>query len=139
VIVLDTNVLSELARTRPDERVVAWLDSLAEAEVATTAITAAELRYGVARLPTGHRKDELAEAVRVTLDEDFADRALSFDAAAAEEYASVVAARERIGRPVSVQDAQIAAICRVLSATLATRNTSDFEDTGIGLLDPWHG
>jgi len=137
VIILDTNVISELSRHVPDPGVLAWLDSLEISEVATTAITAAELRYGVARLPEGHRKRELTVMIRGILSEDFYGRILPFDERASARYADIVTGREKIGRPVGVADAQIAAICRDLGATLATRNTSDFEETGIELIDPW--
>ncbi len=137
MILLDTNVLSELIRPEPDERVTQWLDSLDAAAVATTAITAAELLYGVARLPAGRRKERLSEAIRGLIEEDFEGRVEAFDAPAATHYADIVSDRETAGRPISVADAQIAAICRKLEATLATRNTSDFKDTGIELLDPW--
>jgi toxin FitB len=137
VIVLDTNVISELARQVPDAGVLAWLDSLELSEVATTAVTAAELRYGVARLPDGHRKRELTVVIRGILAEDFHGRVLPFDDRASIRYADVVTGRERIGRPIGVADAQIAAICRDSGAILATRNTADFEETGIELIDPW--
>ena len=137
MIILDTNVISELSRHVPDPGVLAWLDSLEISEVATTAITAAELRYGVARLPEGHRKRELTVMIRGILSEDFYGRILPFDERASARYADIVTGREKIGRPVGVADAQIAAICRDLGAILATRNTSDFEETGIELIDPW--
>lgn len=137
MIVLDTNVLSEFIRREPDEGVTRWLDSLDAAAVATTAITAAELLYGVARLPAGRRKERLSEAVRGLIEEDLDGRIEPFDATAATHYADLLSDREAAGRPISVADAQIAAICRKLGATLATRNTSDFEYTGIKLLDPW--
>jgi toxin FitB len=137
VIVLDTNVISELARQVPDSGVLYWLDSLEASEVATTAITAAELRYGVARLPGGRRKRELAVVIRGILAEDFHGRVLPFDERASVRYAEVVTGRQQIGRPIGVADAQIAAICRDLGATLATRNIPDFEETGIELVDPW--
>jgi toxin FitB len=137
LIILDINVLSELSRQDPDERVLAWFDSQAAAQTGTTAITAAELLYGVARLPDGRRKTGLAEAVRGILDDDLAGRVEPFDAPAAAYYAAIVSARERAGRPISTADAQIAAICRKLRAVLATRNARDFEHTGIELVDPW--
>jgi toxin FitB len=137
VIVLDTNVISELARQVPDPGALTWLDSLEISEVATTAVTAAELRYGVARLPDGHRKRELAVVIRGLLTEDFYGRVLPFDERASVRYADIVTGRERIGRPIGVADAQIAAICRDSGAILATRNTADFEETGIELIDPW--
>ena len=137
MIVLDTNVISELARQVPDPGALTWLDSLEISEVATTTVTAAELRYGVARLPDGHRKRELAVVIRGLLTEDFYGRVLPFDERASVRYADIVTGRERIGRPIGVADAQIAAICRDSGAILATRNTADFEETGIELIDPW--
>jgi toxin FitB len=137
VIVLDTNVISELTRYVPDPGVLSWLDELPVGELATTAVTAAELRYGVARLPSGHRKRELTVAISGLLNEDFYGKVLPFDERAAIRYADIVASRERAGRPIDVADAQIAAICRDLGATLATRNIADFEETGIPLIDPW--
>ena len=137
MIVLDTNVISELARQVPDPGVLSWLDALAVSDVATTAITAAELRYGIARLPDGHRKRELTVIIRGILTEDFHGRVLPFDERSSVQYADIVTSRERIGSPVVIADAQIAAICRDLSAILATRNTADFEETGIELVNPW--
>ena len=137
MIVLDTNVISELTRQAPAPGVISWLDSLAAAEVSTTAITAAELLYGVAKMSAGHRKAELAAAVHGLLSDDFHGRVLSFDEHAAGRYADIVTDRERLGRPIGVADAQIAAICRTVDATLATRNTNDFEETGIELINPW--
>jgi hypothetical protein len=137
VIVLDTNVISELARRMPDPGVLSWLDSLEISDVATTAVTAAELRYGIGRLPDGRRKQELTVVIRGILTEDFHGRVLPFDEHSSVQYADIVTGRERNGRPIGVADAQIAAICRDLGATLATRNTADFEETGVELIDPW--
>ncbi|HXE44605.1 MAG TPA: type II toxin-antitoxin system VapC family toxin [Conexibacter sp.] len=137
MIVLDTNVLSELMRRRPVARVVRWVDEQDASVLAITAVTVAELLYGVARLADGARKTELAAAVAALVREDFAGRVLPFDIAAAQHYADLVADRERQGRPVSVSDAQIAAICRCHGTDLATRNVRDFEGTGITVLDPW--
>ena len=137
MIVLDTNVISELARQVPDSGVLSWLDSLEVSGVVTTAVTAAELRYGVARLPDGNRKRELTVVVRGILTEDFHGRVFPFDERASVRYADIVTGRERSGRPIGVADAQIAAICRDLDGTLATRNIADFEETGIELINPW--
>jgi predicted nucleic acid-binding protein len=139
VILLDTNVLSELVRPEPDQGVLDWLDALDAGRVATSAITVAELLYGVARLPEGRRKQRLAAAIGELIDQDLAGRVHPFDKPAAQHYGQLVDERERAGMPISVADAQIAAICRALGATLATRNTSDFEDTGVKLIDPWKG
>jgi hypothetical protein len=138
VIVLDTNVISELAHRVPDAGVLTWLDSLEISDVATTAVTAAELRDGLARLPDGRRKRELSVVIRGILTEDFHGRVLPFDERSAVQYADIVADRERIGRPIGVADAQIASICRDVGAMLATRNTPDFEETGVKLVNPWN-
>ena len=137
MIVLDTNVLSELMRERPAASVVQWLDARDTDSLAITAITVAELLYGVARLKDGARKTRLATAVGALVDEDFDGRVLPFDAAAAVHYAEVVSGRERRGRPINTADGQIAAISRSHDAALATRNVRDFEATGVDVLDPW--
>jgi toxin FitB len=137
VIVLDANVISELARQEPDSAVLSWLDAQEASTLATTAIAAAELLYGVARLPDGRRKRELSVVIRGILAEEFHGRVLPFDARASVWYTEIVAGRDRIGRPIAVADAQVAAICRDVGATLATRDTADFEETGIELIDPW--
>ena len=137
MIILDTNVISELTRPVPDPGVITWLDSLPAEETAITAITAAELRYGVRRMPDSRRKMGLSEAVNTLITNDFRDRVEPFDVLAADHYADVVTAREHAGHPISTSDAQVAAICRVLNATLATRNTADFTGIGVDLIDPW--
>jgi toxin FitB len=137
VIVLDTNVVSELMRHTPDEGVVRWVDAFLYGEVFITAVTAAELMHGVARLPVGERKAVLATRVSELLTEDFDDQILPFDHLAAEHFALISATREAGGRPMSLADAQIAATCRRYGASLATRNTKDFADTGVVVLDPW--
>jgi len=137
LIVVDTSVISELTRQTPAPAVVSWLDALPAGEVATTAITAAELLYGVARLPDGRRKTGLSVAVNELLKDDFEGRVLSFDQLAAGRYAEVVSGRDQLGSPIGKADAQIAAICSAVGATLATRNTAHFVDTGIELINPW--
>jgi predicted nucleic acid-binding protein len=136
MIVLDTNVLSELMRPKPEPAVLAWLSWQISADLRTTAVTAAEIRYGIARLPDGNRKHDLARAA----DELFAafpDQILPFDDAAAAAYAAIVTRRDRAGTPVDGFDGQIAAICAVHRATLATRNTKDFDLTGVPTTNPW--
>lgn len=137
MIVLDTNVVSELMRLAPAELVVEWVDRHSSVEVHLTAITVAELLYGVARLPDGQRKAALAVLVEAMLIEDFDHRVIPFDEAAAAHYADIVVRRERSGRPISTADAQIAATCRSHGAMLATRNVDAFTDTGIVVTDPW--
>jgi toxin FitB len=137
LIVLDTNVVSELMRPLPNELVVAWVDGQSARESYISAITLAELLYGVGRLPSGFRKNELARQIEAMVNEDFAGRVLAFDQAAAAHYADIVVLRERIGRPVSAADAQIAAITRSHGAKLATRNVTDFADVSLDLVNPW--
>lgn len=137
MIVLDTNVVSELMRRESDRNVLAWVDHYPAELVFLTAITAAELLYGIARLPDGDRKNVLATRTRGLLEEDFAGRVLAFTPDAAAMYADIVVSRERQGRPISMADAQIAATCRIHGADLATRNVKDFADTGLRVLDPW--
>lgn len=136
-MVLDTNVVSELMRQAPEPGVVSWVDRFSAADVVVTAVTAAELMYGVARLPDGRRKQELHTEVEGLLNDDFRDQILPFDVPAATHYAEIVAARERAGRPIGMADAQIAAICRRWGTGLATRNVDDFADTGIDPVNPW--
>nr|WP_315594632.1 type II toxin-antitoxin system VapC family toxin [uncultured Cupriavidus sp.] len=137
MIILDINVLSELMRAQAAPAVVDWLDRQDEISFAVTAVTVAELLYGITRLPEGRRKTGLQGAALRMLEEEFAGRVLPFDEDAAVQYASVVSQRERTGRPISMADAQIAAICRHHAAALATRNIKDFEGTGIILANPW--
>ena len=136
MIVADTNVVSEIMRSSPDGAVAGWIEQQAPRDLHTTAITLAEVRFGIERLPGGQRRD----ALRTAADEvfgRFGARILPFGASAAVAYATLVGERERLGRPIEGVDAQIAAICRAGGATLATRNTKDFLDTGLELVDPW--
>lgn len=137
MIVLDTNILSELMRLAPDLSVLTWVDSLPGGEVFLTAITVAECLYGVERLPDGKRKTALATGLSAMPSNEFAGRILPFDETAAARYATLVASGDRSGHPVSMADAQIAAICHVHSATLATRNIKDFERLDIALHNPF--
>ena len=137
MIVLDTNVVSELMRGEPAGVVVEWVDRQPANDVYLTAVTLAEFLYGIARLPDGRRKTTLAELLDAMVADDFEHRVVAFDETAAAHYADIVVRRERGGRPISAADAQIAAICRSHDAVIATRNTSDFTDTGIPIVDPW--
>ncbi|WP_353222886.1 type II toxin-antitoxin system VapC family toxin [Salinisphaera hydrothermalis] len=138
MIVLDTNVLAELMRPTPNPLVVDWVDAASAGDdIAITAITVAEILYGIERLPEGRRKQQLGGVAAMMFEEDFAGAIFSFDAEAAVHYAERVAASEAAGRPASMADAQIAAICLSHGATLATRNTKDFEAFGVTLVNPW--
>lgn len=135
MIALDTNVVSELMRATPDDRVMRWLDAQAPDTLVITSVTVAELLYGIARLPAGRRRTQLEAAFAETLEEEFT--ILPFDEAAAVDYATIVASQEMRGRKVSMADAMIAATCMTAGATLATRNTKDFDPLGVELVDPW--
>ena len=137
MIVLDTNVVSELLRPAPAQLVEAWLAAQDGASVYFTTVGEAELRHGVAILPGGRRRTALAEAIEAMLEEDFRDRILPFDRAAASAYAAIAAERRAAGRPISQFDCQIAAIARANEAAVATRNTSDYQGCGINVIDPW--
>jgi len=136
MIVLDTNVVSELMRAEPAPVVFAWLQHSSGAGLYTTAVTVAEIRYGIARLPSGQRRESLHQAANEIF-AAFPRQVLPFDLAAPFPSADWGPSRERGGNPIDGFDAQIAAICRSQAATLATRNTKDFTDTGIGIMDPW--
>jgi len=136
VIVLDTNVVSELMRPSPTPLVREWVSAQAPGELCTTAVTVAEIRYGLERLADGYRKQNLLAAA-TDLFAAFSDYVQPFDANAAIWYATIVAHRDRLGLPIDGFDAQIAAICRTRGAALATRNTRDFQQTGVEVIDPW--
>jgi predicted nucleic acid-binding protein len=136
MIVVDTDVASELMRPSPSGVVRDWVISRASGELYTTAITVAEIRYGLERMAEGRRKDRLRTAAEEVFTA-FSDYILPFDADAAAHYALVVARREGMRLPVEGFDAQIAAICRTRGAVLATRNVKDFLETGIDVIDPW--
>lgn len=137
MIVLDTNVLSELLRPHPAAPVESWLAAQDGARIWFTAVGEAELRYGVAMLPPGKRRTSLATAIDGILADVFRDRILPFDRAAAAAYASIASERRALGRPISQFDCQIAAIARAHGAAVATRNTSDFDGCGLDVIDPW--
>ncbi len=137
MIVIDTNVISEMLKPMPAPKVDRWLASQSFDSVFTTAITRAELLYGLHLMPEGRRKLELQAAITPILDIDFAARILPFDTHAADLYADLAAKRRRDGRPISQFDAQIAAIALSHGASLATRNIADFTGLGLILVDPW--
>ena len=136
-MLLDTNVVSELMRPVPDVAVLTWLNSQPADTLWLNSVVVSELLYGIARLPDGKRRAQLAQAVQTMLVEDFSGRVLSFDLVAATVYADMVATRERQGLSVDMADAQIAAICVAHGAALATRNTKHFEGLGLSVMNPW--
>lgn len=139
MIILDTNVLSELMRPAPAERVVRWIAARPAVALFTTTVTEGELHYGVELLPVGKRRLQLEVALRAIFEEDLAARVLPFDSAAARVFGQIASARRQAGRPISHADAQIAAIARSRGAEIATRNVADFEGCDVRVLDPWSG
>ena len=137
MVVLDTNVVSELMRPAPDPTVEAWVTGRAVATLFFSAVGEAELLYGVAIMSAGQRRDALASEIEAMLREDFAGRVLPFDSEAARAYAEIAAARRGDGRPVSQADVQIASIACSRGMAVATRNVRDFADMGIDIIDPW--
>ena len=139
MIILDTNVLSELMRPEPSPRVVAWVAKQPATELFTTSITEAEVFYGIELLTKGKRREGLLAAAEAMFAEDLAGRIFGFESDAARVFSKIAAHRRALGRPVSHADAQIAAIVQVRGAKLATRNVADFADCGLDVVDPWNG
>ena len=137
MILLDTNILSELMRPAPDPAVEQWLAAQPDASVFISAITEAELRYGAALLPSGKRRTALTAEIEGMLEEDFGGRILPFDSLAAQAFAVLASERRQAGKPIAQADAQIAAIARSRGASLATRNATDFESCGVEIVNPW--
>lgn len=137
MILLDTNVISETMRERPDPGVRAWLRQHPRADVWTASIVFAELLAGIESMPAGRRQRTLRVAVEEMIVEDFRGQILTFNLPAARRYAQILAARQKMGRPIREMDAQIAAITLVHGAILVTRDVSDFSDCGLTVLNPW--
>jgi toxin FitB len=137
MIVLDTNVVSELMRPKPSPQVAAWVAKQPATELFTTTITEAEIFYGIELLSKGKRREGLLIAAAAMFDEDMAGRILGFESEAARAFSQIAARRRGLGRPISHADAQIASIAHVRRAKLATRNVTDFADCGLEIVDPW--
>ena len=137
MIILDTNVLSEALKPVPSLIVLDWLAAQEPSSVFTTTITQAEVLYGIEALPAGKRRTRLLAAVEQMFAEQFEGRILPFDEDAARAFAGIVAARDRAGCPISQFDAMIAAIARSHRAAVATRNTADFHNCGVVVINPW--
>ncbi len=134
---LDTNVVSELIRTSPKPAVATWAAGHPVEDLFFSAVSEAELRYGVAILPVGRRRDTLFFEIEAMLRDAFEGRVLPFDSDAARAYGHIAARRRSSGRPVSPPDCQIAAIAASRRMTVATRSVRDFEGMGIEVVDPW--
>ena len=138
MILLDTNVISELMRAEPAQAVLDWFAKHDAADLFISAVTEAELRTGVAILPEGQRRDRLQSAINAMINQDFHGRVLPFDSVAAKAYAEIAAQRRAAGCPIAEADCQIAAIARATDAPVATRNVKDFDGCGIDVINPWN-
>jgi predicted nucleic acid-binding protein len=137
MIIIDTNVLSELMKAQPDASVAAWLKRQDPTAIFTTTISEAEIRFGVALLPDGQRRRALDAAAQAMFAEDFEDRVLVFDSEAATAYAQTMTERRAAGKPIAILDAMVASIARACDASVATRNVRDFLGCGVDVINPW--
>jgi len=139
MIILDTNIVAELMRPTPEARVLRWFASQAAEDLHVTAVTMAEILYGIELISTSRRRDTVRAAADKMFEQVFGDRILTFEDRAARVFSQVASSRRRQGKPISESDAQNAAITRVHGATLATRNPYVFEGCGVRLVNPWEG
>ena len=137
MILLDTNVISEVMQRRPEPAVLAWLDAQDADSIWISSITLFEARFGLGAMPDGRRKFDLQQAFEDLVAEDLAYRIAAFDSAAAQSTAELAAFRKREGRPVDIRDTFIAGIALSHGATIATRNVRHFEDLTVPVVDPW--
>jgi predicted nucleic acid-binding protein len=137
LILLDTNVVSETMRVAPEPTVIGWLDAQVAETLYLSTVSLAELLYGVAALPKGRRKSDLERSLSDHIMTLFADRLLTFDAAAATAYATAMSRAQRAGRRIGVADGQIAAIAAAHRFAVASRDTKPFEAAGVPVIDPW--
>lgn len=137
MLIVDTNVISELMRPAPDHSVAQWFDEQPLEQLAITAVTVAEILYGLDLIPNGRRKRDLSARFAAVLMRAFANDALPFDHAAAGAYARIRGERDRAGRPIGLNDAMIAAVASAQGAAIATRNVADFESCGLTIFNPW--
>lgn len=137
MILVDTDVISELMRPRPSAQVLAWFDNKDASALYLSAVGEAELRRGAMLLPDGRRRDSLLSEIDAMVAEDFAGRVLPFNSAAAVAFAAIFVDRRSAGRPISSPDCQIAATARAHGTAIATRNVADFEGCGVEVIDPW--
>ncbi len=137
MIILDTNVLSELMRTDPDTKVIRWLDLQPSSSIWTTSITLMEIRFGLLCLPAGKRREKITLELESVLREEIEERYAPFDREAAQHAANLMAVRKRKGHPMEIRDTMIAGIVLSRNAVLATRNTAHFADLGSHAINPW--
>ena len=139
MFILDTNVVSESMRPAPHPAIASWVAERPTSNLFLTAVTEAELRFGLAVMPPSKRSDGLRTGFERMMGTGFANRVLPFDSGAARDYASIAAAKRRKGRPITLTDCQIAAIARSRGMAVVTRNIPDFEDMEIDIFNLWDG
>lgn len=139
MFILDTNVVSELMRPVPEPALKSWIADRAASSLFLTSVCEAELRFGLAVMPSGRRRDGLVASLERMLRAGFANRILPFDSAAARAYAEIASDRRAAGHPISQFDGQMAAVARTRGMALATRNVRDFRSIGLVLVNPWAG
>jgi hypothetical protein len=137
VIVLDTNVVSEVMKASPAVRVAKWMASHARSRIFTTSVTQAEIFFGLEIMPHGRKREALYDAATAMFKDQFAGRVLAFDGDASHIFSMIASARRRAGQPIGQFDCQIAAIARSHGAAIATRDLRDFTGCGVELIDPW--
>jgi len=138
MILLDTNVISELIKVEPYQAVLDYVGSLAPDTIFTAAVCEAEIRYGLARMPPGRKRDDLTARITTFFEAGFENQVLPFDHACTLFYGEIRNAREASGKPVTIEDAMIAATARAHGVhMIATRNTKDFSNCGVTLINPW--
>jgi len=137
MILIDTNVVSEVMKVAPAATVIDWLNQQTSSSLYVSTITLGEIEYGLRLLPVGKRRWQLKERFERFISLAFAPRILVYDEAAARHYGEVMGLRKEMGRPMSVPDGQMVAIARVHGLTVATRDTRDFEDCGVDVIDPF--
>ncbi|MBY5394054.1 type II toxin-antitoxin system VapC family toxin [Rhizobium leguminosarum] len=138
MILIDTNVISEPWKPTPDNQVLAWIDAQAVETLFVSAITVAELRFGIAAMPSGRRKTVLYDRLEQEVLTLFSGRVLSFDMAASQSYSELMAGARAAGRAIGKADAYIAATAAANGLIVATRDTSPFEAAGLKVINPWY-
>lgn len=137
MFILDTNVVSEIFRPAPDQRVADWFKRASPPQLFVTAISKAESLLGLAMMPDGKRKQALDEAMRTFFEDRLKTPILPFGDRETRFFADLVSNRRRAGLPIGEFDAQIAAIAKSRGFAVVTRNVNDFEHCGIGIINPW--
>lgn len=137
MILIDTNIISEMMKPMPNTNVMNWLDQQEVIKLYVSTVTIAEIAYGINALSEGNRRNVLEESFHSVLREAFEHRILPFDEVAAHLYGKIMTRRKELGKPLSILDGQIAAIARANNFTVATRNSKDFADCDLNLINPF--